>query len=88
MKLGMAKKFFFSLVTLQCAPLSCINPNFDLSNLTEGKVYTGLATNFKYTANVSRDLQGLCGEIRVRGFQIYGDCMYTGGPRLVRILGF
>ena len=35
----MAKKFFFSLVTLQCAPLSCINPNFDLSNLTEGKVH-------------------------------------------------
>ena len=41
------KKGFFSLVTLQCAPLSCINPNFDLSNL-EGKVYTGIATNLKY----------------------------------------
>ena len=33
-----------------------------------------------YTANVCRDLQGLCGEIRVRGFQIYGDCMYTCNP--------
>ena len=33
-----------------------------------------------YTANVYRDLQGLCGEIRVRGFQIYGDCMYTRNP--------
>ena len=32
------------------------------------------------TANVCRDLQGLCGEIRVRGFQIYGECMYTRNP--------
>ena len=32
---------------------------------------------FFYTANVYRDLQGLYGEIRVRGFQIYGDCMYA-----------
>ena len=30
-----------------------------------------------YTANVYRDLQGLCKEIGVRGFQIYGECMYT-----------
>ena len=34
----------------------------------------------RYTANVCKDLQGLCGEIRVRGFQIYGDCMYTRNP--------
>ena len=33
-----------------------------------------------YTANVCRDLQGLYREIRVRGFQIYGDCMYTCNP--------
>ena len=33
-----------------------------------------------YTANVYRELQGLCGEIWVRGFQIYGDCMYTRNP--------
>ena len=33
-----------------------------------------------YTANVCRDLQWLCGEIGVRGFQIYGDCMYTHNP--------
>ena len=33
-----------------------------------------------YTANVYRDLQGLCGEIGVRGIQIYGDCMYTSNP--------
>ena len=32
------------------------------------------------TANVYRDLQGLCGEIRVQGFQIYGDCMYICNP--------
>ena len=37
-------------------------------------------SNFRYTANVCRDLQGLCGEIGVRGFQIYGDCMYTRNP--------
>ena len=34
----------------------------------------------RYTANVCRDLQGLYGEIGVRGFQIYGDCMYTRNP--------
>ena len=34
----------------------------------------------QYTANVYRGLQGLYGEIRVRGFQIYGDCMYTRNP--------
>ena len=28
-----------------------------------------------YTANVYSDLQGLYGEIGVRGFQIYWDCM-------------
>ena len=33
-------------------------------------------TKYKYyTANVYRGLQGLYGEIKVRGFQIYGDCM-------------
>ena len=35
---------------------------------------------FKYTANVCRELQGLCREIGVQGFQIYGDCMYTRNP--------
>ena len=25
-------------------------------------------------------IQGLCGEIGVREFQIYGDCMYTRNP--------
>ena len=33
-----------------------------------------------YTANVYRDLQGLCREIGVQGFQIYRDCMYTRNP--------
>ena len=33
-----------------------------------------------YTANVCRDLQGLYGEIGLRGFQIYGDCMNTRNP--------
>ena len=39
-----------------------------------------------YTANVYRGLQGLCGEIRVRGFQIYGDCMYTKGQLISECL--
>ena len=38
-----------------------------------------------YTANVYRDLQGLCGEIGVRGFQIYRDCMYTLNPCNIEI---
>jgi hypothetical protein len=33
-----------------------------------------------YTANVYMELQGLCREIGVQGFQIYGDCMYTCNP--------
>ena len=33
-----------------------------------------------YTANVYRELQGLYREIRVQGFQIYGDCMYIRNP--------
>ena len=36
--------------------------------------------NCIYTANVYRELQGLYREIRVQGFQIYGDCMYTRNP--------
>ena len=42
--------------------------------------------NKNYTANVCRDLQGLCREIRVQGFQIYGDCMYTRNPCNFEIL--
>ena len=33
-----------------------------------------------HTANVYRELQGLYGEIGVRGFQFYGDCMYARNP--------
>ena len=33
-----------------------------------------------YTANVYRELQGLCREIGVQGVQIYEDCMYTRNP--------
>ena len=33
-----------------------------------------------YTANVYRELQGLYGEIRLWGFQIYGDYMYSCNP--------
>jgi hypothetical protein len=38
-----------------------------------------------YTANVYRDLQGLCREMGVKGFQIYGDCMYTCNPCNIEI---
>ena len=41
---------------------------------------TGRGLHEKYTANVYRDLQGLCREIGVQGFQIYGDCMFTRNP--------
>ena len=34
-----------------------------------------LLLKMRYTANVCRDLRGVYREIRVRGFQIYGDCM-------------
>ena len=35
-----------------------------------------------YTANVYRGLRGFYGEIRVRGFQIYGDCMLPAFPAI------
>ena len=37
-----------------------------------------------YTANVYRDLRGVCREIRVRGFQIYGDCMLPTIPVILK----
>ena len=37
---------------------------------------------FANTANVHRGLQGLYGEIGVRGFQIYGDCMLPAFPAI------
>ena len=33
-----------------------------------------------YTANVCRDLRGVCREISVRGFQIYGDSLLPTIP--------
>ena len=39
----------------------------------------------QYTANVYRDLQGVYREIRVPGFQIYGDCPL---PKIHVILKF
>jgi hypothetical protein len=37
-----------------------------------------------YTANVYRDLRGVYREIRVRGFQIYGDCMLPTIPVILK----
>ena len=36
----------------------------------------------EYTANVCRDLRGVYGEIRVRGFQIYRVCMLPTIPAI------
>ena len=36
------------------------------------------------TANVCRDLRGVYREIRVRGFQIYGDCMQPTIPVILK----
>ena len=40
------------------------------------------------TANVCRELHGLCREIGVQGFQIYRDCMYTRNPCNMEISTF
>ena len=37
-----------------------------------------------HTANVCRDLRGVYREIRVRGFQIYGDCMLPTIPVILK----
>ena len=51
-----------------------------------GKILFTLLFYLKeYTANFYRGLQGLCGEIGVWGFQIYGDCMYTRNPCNIEI---
>ena len=44
------------------------------------QVFYSSKQSTRYTANVYRGLQGLYGEIWVRGFQIYGDCMYIRIP--------
>ena len=37
-----------------------------------------------YTANFYRDLHGVYKEIRVRGFQIYGDCLLQEIPEILK----
>ena len=37
----------------------------------------------EYTANVYRDLRVLYREIRVQGFQLYGDCMLSTIPAII-----
>ena len=37
-------------------------------------------TSLKFGCLHCKCLQGLCREIGVQGFQIYGDCMYTRNP--------
>ena len=44
-------------------------------NTEEEPVRKGLLLTGSYTANVYRELRGVYGDIRVRGFQIYRDCI-------------
>ena len=61
------------------AGISCIFAIPVISEVYQKKVWTvyiyTLLRFFKFPYNICRDLQGLCGEIGVQGFQIYGDCM-------------
>ena len=41
--------------------------------------------DYRYTANVYKGLQGLYEEIRVRGFQIYKDCMLPAIPVIFEV---
>ena len=52
----------------------------DDGDCEKGRKITNIEKTTRYTANVYRELQGLCGEIKVEGFQIYGDCMNTCNP--------
>ena len=78
---GTKLKFCQTILTLSAFVIS-------FSMLSENKLKVHVhavyrkTSNFAviYTANVYRDLQGLCSEIGVQGFQIYGDCMYTHNP--------
>ena len=47
-------------------------------------VHSQKYSRLRYTANVCRDLQGVYREIRVRGFQIYGDCMLPTIPVVLK----
>ena len=71
---------FFSIWILWCP---CYKSQYDIRHTYLPatdllfKSMISIVICFSYTANVCRDLQGLCGKIGVRGFQIYRDCMYT-----------
>ena len=65
------KIVFFSIVR---SMISIVSSTFKIYFPTKEIIFVW------YTANVYRELQGLCREIRVQGFQIYGDCMYTRNP--------
>jgi len=46
--------------------------------------HTIILLKLLYTANVYRDLRVVYREIRVRGFQIYGDCMLPTIPVILK----
>ena len=50
-------------------------PTKDFRDFGVAEIHKSPEKKTLYTANVYRDLQGLCREIGVQGFQIYGDCI-------------
>ena len=69
-------------VCVYCAPCKAEHEYLSHAEITIFRFLIFIYSNkhVLYTASVYRGLQGLCGEIRVRRFQIYGDCMYTRNP--------
>jgi hypothetical protein len=56
---------------------------FDFNSLHDSLLFD-FSLQSDYTANVYRDLQSVYREIRVRGFQIYGDCLLPKIPVILK----
>ena len=69
-------------VKIQCTLHALFLKNSKLICSKNGGTYAEI----NYTANVYRtgSGQGLYGEIRVQGFQIYGDCMLPAIPVILK----
>ena len=77
LNLELSIRFLFYCCRMEAQDLDLLHPQFPS--------HMNLLFHHMYTANVCRDLQGLCGGIRVRGFQIYGDYMYTAIPVIFEV---
>ena len=76
-------QFFLNFVQLglQSIFMALVNPCKIWILVLHIHTYFSIASLVElYTANLYRGLQGVYGEIRVRGFQIYGDCMLLTIP--------